>query len=187
MDSRYAFAPLGAEVHAGSNRRNVRHTTHHQDFPERVTIVRARHPFEGQSLAVLGSVHRKGQWLLLLVLPDGSKSLIPADWTDLACPAQSLAPPPIATLGTLEDLLHARAVIDALLSRLAPTTREDGHSPATKESALARKKSKPLRSSARRRRRLGKPARGTPGSGDPNPGATYRPGGSTKPTPGEEP
>jgi hypothetical protein len=43
------------------------------------------------------------------------------------------------TRGSLEDLLHARAVIDALLGRLAPGTRADDPSPATKESPLARK------------------------------------------------
>ena len=31
-------------------RRTLRHTTHQQDLPERVTIARARHPFEGKSL-----------------------------------------------------------------------------------------------------------------------------------------
>src|SRR5437667_10600974 len=67
-----------------AHRRNVRHTTHHQDLPERVTIVRAGHPFEGKSLAVLRAIHRHGRLYLLLILPDGSKSLIPADWTDIA-------------------------------------------------------------------------------------------------------
>ncbi len=79
----------------------------------------------------------------------------------------------------------ARAVIDALLRRLAPATREDAPSPATKESPLARNKPKPLRSSPRRDRRLGKPARGTPSGRDPNPGAAHRPGDSAKPGGGE--
>ena len=83
-------------------------------------------------------MHRKGRLLLVLVLPDGSKSLIPAEWTNLASTAQPLSTV-ATTLGSSEDLLHARAVIDALLSRLAPATREDGNSPATKESTLARK------------------------------------------------
>src|SRR5690349_9052952 len=98
-------------------------------------------------IRLLGTLHRKGQTLLLLVLPDGSKSLIPAEWTDLASTAQPLATFPKMTLGSLEDLLHARAVIDALLGRLAPATREDDHSPVTKESTLARNQPKPLRSS----------------------------------------
>ena len=96
-------------------------------------------------------MHRKGQLLLVLILPDGSKSLIPADWTDLASPIQIFsAAGATATLGSLENLLHARAVVDALLGRLAPVTGEDGNFAATKESACARKKPKPLRSSPRR-------------------------------------
>ena len=47
-----------------------------------VTILRERHPFEGRSLQFMGIVKRRGSLLLLLVLPDGSRSLVPADWTD---------------------------------------------------------------------------------------------------------
>ena len=47
-----------------------------------MTITRERHPFEGQSLAVISSIRRRGVLLVLVVLPDGSRSLIPADWTD---------------------------------------------------------------------------------------------------------
>ena len=48
-----------------------------------VVVTRRRHPLEGQSLRVLGGMRRHGRLELLLVLPDGSKSLIPAAWTDL--------------------------------------------------------------------------------------------------------
>jgi hypothetical protein len=48
-----------------------------------VRITRARHPIRGQQLPVLGQRRRQGQLELLLVLPDGSKSLIPAAWTDV--------------------------------------------------------------------------------------------------------
>src|SRR5215469_3831710 len=187
LDRRYAGLPIASVPGAGWCPRKPRHTTHHQHLPEKVTIVRVRHPFEGRSLNVLGVTHRKGQLHLVLILPDGSKSLIPAVWTDLALPIQLGSPPRTPTLGSLEDLLHARAVVDALLGRLAPATREDGNCPAKKESALARKKSKPLRSSARRNRRLGNRARGTPSSRHPDPGAADRPGCSTKPREGEEP
>jgi hypothetical protein len=78
---------------------------------------------------------------LVLILPDGSKSMIPAEWTDFALPTQpertsSAAPTLAPTVGTIEDLLHARAVVDALLSRLAGVANED----ASKESPIARKK-----------------------------------------------
>ena len=48
-----------------------------------VTLTRPRHPFEGRPLPVLGSMLRHGAMELLVVLPDGSKRLIPAAWTDL--------------------------------------------------------------------------------------------------------
>jgi hypothetical protein len=106
-----------------------------------VTVIRARHPFEDRSLNVLGSMHRQGRLHLVLILPDGSKSLIPVDWTDLASPAQPQqvrSTQTAATLGSLEDLLHARAVVDALLNRLAALQGENGNSPAAKESPIAR-------------------------------------------------
>ena len=98
-------------------------------------ILRERHPFEGRVLQALGVVHRRGVPLLLVVLPDGSRSLIPAGWTDLA--AMSIAKPGAATengrlhsLAKLVDFLHARTILDALLSRVpsprpnAATTEE---------------------------------------------------------------
>ena len=119
-------------------------------------------------------MHRKGQLLLVLILPDGSKSLIPANWTDLASPIQTLSAA-TATVSSLENLLHARTVVDALLARLAPVTGEDGHFAATKESACARNKPKPLRSSPRRNLPLGNPQRGTQNPRHPGPGTTHRP------------
>jgi hypothetical protein len=96
-----------------------------------VTILRERHPFEGRVLLALGAVHRRGVALLLVVLPDGSRSLIPAGWTDLA--AIRVAEPTAAiendrhhSLARLVDFLHARTILDALLSRVPsprPTLR----------------------------------------------------------------
>ena len=130
-----------------------------------MTIVRARHPFEGKSLNVLGTIHRHRRLHLLLILPDGSKSLIPADWTDLpslAQPQRALSAHTAATLGSLEDLFHARAVVDALLGRLA--RRKGGaNSPVTKEGILAAK-SESLRPSAQGNLRLGNPGERTQGS-----------------------
>ncbi len=136
------------------------------------------------SLSVLGPTHRKGRLHLVLILPDGSKSLIPADWTDLASAAQSrhaLSAPAAATFGSLEDLLHARAVIDALLSRLAALKSENGNSPAMKESLLARKKSEPLRSSSQRNLSVGNTARRRQNSSDRHPGAPHRKRNPTRP------
>jgi len=61
-------------------------------------------------------MRRHGKLDLLLVLPDGSKSLIPAAWTDLQ-PRDEKSEQPEA-LGSVRDLLHAQTIVDALLHRL---------------------------------------------------------------------
>ena len=48
--------------------------------------MRKHHAFEGKELEVLGWMHRDGRQYLVLVLPDGTRSLIPADWTNLHPP-----------------------------------------------------------------------------------------------------
>lgn len=75
--------------------------------------MRRRHAFEGRMLEILGWQHRRGELLLTLVLPDGTRSLIPASWTDLH---ETLDVRP-ETLATVEQLLRARLVVDALLRR----------------------------------------------------------------------
>jgi hypothetical protein len=85
-----------------------------------VRITRSRHPLRGQQLQVLGQRCRQGRLELLLVLPDGSKSLIPADWTDFDDAAgieEAVDPAGAAALGSLADLLHASTVIGALVAR----------------------------------------------------------------------
>src|SRR3982074_309 len=59
-----------------------RQTPHRRDFPDSVIIPRERHPFEGCALAVIGSIRRGGVLFVLACLPDGSRALIPAQWTD---------------------------------------------------------------------------------------------------------
>ena len=149
-----------------------------------MTIIRARHPFEGRSLNVLGSIHRKGRLHLVLILPDGSKSLIPVDWTDLASPAQPQqvrSAQTAATLGSLEDLLHVRAVVDALLSRLAALQSENGNSPAMKESPIAKEQSEPVRSASPRNLPLGNTARPAQNPRDRDPGTPHRERKPTEP------
>ena len=156
-----------------SCRRKLRHTTHHQDLPERVTIIRPRHAFEGRLLEVLNTIHRKGELYLILVLPDGSKSMVRADWTDFVSvtgPRPTLSVHATAKLGSVEDLLHARAITDALLNRLAATKSEA----AEKESPLARKSSESLRSASRRKLSLGSLRNRATASGHRHPGKDDR-------------
>src|ERR1700726_1812 len=60
------------------HRRKRPQTTHHRDIPDSLTITRERHAFEGQSLTAISSIRRRGVLLVLVVLPDGSRSLIQA-------------------------------------------------------------------------------------------------------------
>ena len=46
-------------------------------LPGTAVITRPRHPLAGLELRVLGGMRRHGRLELLLVLPDGSKRLIP--------------------------------------------------------------------------------------------------------------
>ncbi len=181
-----SHSPVVSGWSVESYRRNVRHTTHHQDLPERVTIVRARHPFEGKSLAVLRAIHRHGRLYLLLILPDGSKSLIPADWTDIAPTVQPLgaiAAKQTATFDSLEALLHASSVVDALLGRLAQPQSEEANSAVNKEGILAAQ-SAPLRPSAQGNLCMGNPGKRTEDSRDRNPRKAHRPCGRRSPQPG---
>ncbi|MBV9161023.1 MAG: hypothetical protein JO281_05580 [Pseudonocardiales bacterium] len=79
-----------------------------------VVITRLRHPLEGVSLRVLGRMRRHGQAELLLVLPDGSKRLIPQAWTDAHEDALGDV---VATLGSLADLLAVCALAGELAGR----------------------------------------------------------------------
>src|SRR5207245_11628507 len=118
---------MSPTIHNSVCRSKQPHTTHHQDLPASVTITRSHHAFEGQSLVVDGRVHRQGRAHLLLVLPDGSRSLIPAEWTDLRSSEDTPVanPSPRISLAPLSDLLHARTIVDALPRQLlAPHVAE---------------------------------------------------------------
>jgi hypothetical protein len=81
-----------------------------------VVITRKRHPFEGRSLATITSIRRRGVRLVLVILPNGTRSLIPVAWTDWN--VEPASPFHISyDLGRLDDLLHLRALINAFLSR----------------------------------------------------------------------
>ena len=79
---------------------------------------------------------------LILILPDGSKSMIPVEWTDYASVSQPRQA--VSVLGSIEDLLHARDITDALLNRLAALTSKAGE----EESQRAARPTESLRSAS---------------------------------------
>jgi hypothetical protein len=66
---------------------------------------------------------------LLLELPDGSKSLIPASWTDIGTAGMDQAGSGLVTLGSLADLLRVCQLIADLRGQAAGMSpcKEDSH------------------------------------------------------------
>ena len=103
--------------------------------PGSVTITRARHALHGQTLRVLGRMRRHGRLELLLVLSDGTKSLIPADWTDLG--GEDRSAEPVATLGKLEDLMRIVTICAHLAARGEGQEEAARQSPCKEDSRAA--------------------------------------------------
>lgn len=83
-----------------------------------VTVTRPQHPLAGLRLEVIGSMRELGREELLVVLPDGSKTLMPSDWTDHdAAVRDEEASLGTATLAAPADLLHAYGLISGLRAR----------------------------------------------------------------------
>jgi hypothetical protein len=106
-------------------------------LPATAVITQARHPLEGRELRVLGWMRRLGRLELMLELPDGSKRLIPAEWT-----SQHHSPGPgPGTLGTVADLLGLSVLVSALSARCReqaarnPPAREDNRAACPAQSA----------------------------------------------------
>ena len=169
--------PLEASGFVLTHRRTTRQTAHHRShhldgYPNQVTIVRLRHPFEGSALDVLGWCHRRGELHLTLVLSDGTRALVPAAWTDLpvALPTPRVQRTQAASLASRAQLLHARTVLNALLRRVdaantaVPSpSQEDTHAAAELP-------------------RTPTPARLRPGMGRPRRGAARPSRTATRPT-----
>jgi hypothetical protein len=92
-----------------------------------VTIVRERHPFEGQSFEVVQRRRYSGESYLLLRIPDGSRLRVPANWTR-AVPSSvgpsetavaSIPPFNPKTIASIEMLLKVRNLVDSLLRQVA--------------------------------------------------------------------
>src|SRR2546429_9219423 len=112
MDLSRVSVPPASATHDRCCQRTPRHTTHHQHFPERATITRPHHPFHGQSLEVLRQARMPAGLQFVLILPDGSKSLVPADWTDFK---NASDPQALLLVGSLDDRLRLRGLTHASL------------------------------------------------------------------------
>src|SRR3954451_13947321 len=130
MGTSHAFEPPAAGACDQCCQTNTRQTTHHQEVQVSTVVTRKRHPFEGCRLSVIRSLTRRGVLDLLVILPDGSRTLIPAAWTDWNHRQNAGSQSPggddadTADLCTISDLLKARAVTDALMSRLVESARK---------------------------------------------------------------
>jgi hypothetical protein len=96
-----------------------------------VMLTRPRHPFEGRLLQVLGSMRRHGEVELLVVLPDGSKRLIPAAWTDLEGTATGAGGP--SALGRVTDLQQLSVLVGDLSARAAQRREQAARKSPCKE------------------------------------------------------
>ena len=85
-----------------------------------MTVTRERHPFQGRVVRVLGRMLRHGAVEFLVVLPDGSKTLLPAYFTDAVAAAMPAA---AETVGSVEDLVQLALVVESLMP---PTTAGAG-------------------------------------------------------------
>jgi len=110
----------------------------------------------------MGRFHRNKRLHLLLILPDGSRSTIPAEWTDFPLGAQEGGADHArqAALASLSDLLHARSIIDALLRRL-PASCDKPTQPIGKENKRAATEPGHSERPAARQRRVEQPERTT--------------------------
>ena len=101
--------------------------------PDTVRLTRPQHPFDGRQLPVLGSMRRHGAAELLVVLPDGSKRLIPAAWTDLESPLARHGGDGPATLGAVADLLGLSVLVSGLSARSAGSGEQAARKSPCKE------------------------------------------------------
>jgi len=120
-------------------------------------------------LRVLGRMRRHGAAELLVVLPDGSKTLLPAVFTD-AVPAA--ADPVVATVGSIEDLEQLAVVVGSLMApAVGAGAAEDATGIPTKEDPGAPDESVGVRprrragTAAGDRAAAGRPAGPEPGGG----------------------
>ena len=86
-------------------------------------------------MPVLGRMRRHGAVELLVVLPDGSKTLLPAAFTDAAPAAVE---PAVATLGSVEDLTQLTVVVASLMPPVGPAGGVAGQASGTPDQGGSR-------------------------------------------------
>jgi hypothetical protein len=94
-------------------------------------VTRSHHALEGKLLEVFGKLRLKGKFYLVLVLPDGSRSNIPAAWTDFQSAATDASAPSSSgsVIASALDLLRTRQCVDSLLRRIEQIPTSDKTSP----------------------------------------------------------
>jgi len=165
-------------------------------LPDSVRVTRAGHPMQGRDLVVWGQLRRRGQLMLVLVLPDGSKKQIPASWTDLGTePGTGLRRAGDGTgqeasgggvLASVGDLLHVREVITGLAARVVEVPEQAARqSPAEEDDRAAHAAQSAAGPSSGTTSGSGRPAPRTVESGrDGGSGPADHPGGPGDPGPG---
>ncbi|MBN1930041.1 MAG: hypothetical protein JW786_00345 [Desulfobacterales bacterium] len=149
------------------DQRKIRHTTHLDGYPQKVKITRNHHPLYGRSLGIIGWHHKDEILYLTLILPDGSRSFIPASWTNIneICPqkfTQTDGRIQSDLIATASNLLNLRKKIDAIFDKL-PFLEINRKNISRKENH-AGKATEPLadpRRSVCRTNNLGKPRKTT--------------------------
>jgi hypothetical protein len=101
-------------------------------LPGTVMVTRPRHPLEGRELRVLGGMRRHGRLELLLVLPDGSKRLIPAEWTSQHADGGD-GGEGAGTLGSVTDLLAVSVLVSVFSARGREEREQAARKPPAKE------------------------------------------------------
>ncbi len=98
-------------------------------------------------MEILGWHHREDILYLTLILPDGSRSFIPAAWTNLheICPQKSpilKKKPKTDLIAEAATFLHVRKIVDALLGK--PLSTKPKLQTASKEENSHAKTAEPL-------------------------------------------
>ena len=86
-----------------------------------MTITRVGHPLRGQRLRVdRAAGERRKDRRIVVMLPDGSPTLIPVAWTDLATKSTSATPPARLSISGLRRLISLVESMSARGSQSGP-------------------------------------------------------------------